>query len=372
MGAQTVLGLQENVIATAKHFIVNEQETNRNPDMFSMGNASVSVTLDDQTMHELYLWPFQDVVRAGVGSVMCSYNRINGSHGCQNSYTQNGLLKTELAFQGFVLSDYGALHTGIAAANAGMDAVTPFEQVWGGNFSRAIVNGTMDESRLDDMVTRIVSSWLKYAEFEPGTGLPVDTSQPHEVISAISPEARATIFQGAVEGIVLVKNHNNTLPLKQPKILSLFGYDAQAPRKNTPEGPNTKYSLGFQSVNVTDEEMQGLFLGIGELPGAARLGTLVSGGGSPSIVPAYISSPYNAFAQRALQDGTSLVWDFESQDPVYANAGSDACIIFINEFAAEGSDRSTLADSWSDQLVLNIASKCPNVSFIIMIISHRN
>ncbi|PCD31408.1 hypothetical protein AU210_011062 [Fusarium oxysporum f. sp. radicis-cucumerinum] len=360
MGAQTVLGIQENVIATAKHFIVNEQETNRNPNTFGMGNASISVTLDDKTMHELYLWPFQDVVRAGVGSVMCSYNRINGSHGCQNSYTQNGLLKTELAFQGFVISDYGALHSGTASANAGMDVTTPFAEIWGGNISKAIANGTMEESRLDDMVTRILASWFKYAQFEPGTGIVPDVSEPHKVISSISHKSKKTIFQGAVEGVVLVKNFNNTLPLKKPKILSLFGYDAHAPLKNTPEGVNTKQNLGFQSVNVTDEEMQGLFMGIGQLPGAARLGTLVSGGGSPSIVPAYINSPHEAFQQRALQDSTFLVWDFESQDPVYANAASDACIVFINEFAAEGSDRSTLADPWSDQLVKNVAAKCPN------------
>ncbi|KAF5671691.1 glycoside hydrolase family 3 [Fusarium heterosporum] len=360
MGAQTVLGMQENVIATAKHFIVNEQETNRNPSTFAMGNASVSATVDDKTMHELYLWPFQDLVRAGVGSVMCSYNRINGSHGCQNSYTQNGLLKTELAFQGFVISDYGALHSGIASANAGMDVTTPFAEMWGKNLSQAIANGTMEESRLDDMVTRIVASWFKYAQFEPGTGVVVDESKPHEVISSISPKSKKTIFQSAVEGIVLVKNINNTLPLKKPKILSLYGYDAHAPLKNTPEGVNTKQGLGFQSVNVTDAEMQGLFLGIGQLPGAARLGTLVSGGGSPTIFPAYINSPHEAFQQRALEDGTFLIWDFESQDPVYANAASDACLVFINEFAAEGSDRSTLADSWSDQLVNNVAAKCPN------------
>ncbi|KAG4273449.1 hypothetical protein FPRO04_14555 [Fusarium proliferatum] len=224
----------------------------------------------------------------------------------------------------------------------------------------------MEESRLDDMVTRIVASWFKYAHFEPGTGIVRDVSEPHEVISSISPKSRKTIFQGAVEGVVLVKNFNHTLPLNKPKILSLFGYDAHAPLKNTPEGHNTKQSLGFQSVNITDEEMQGLFIGIGQLPAAARLGTLVSGGGSPSIVPAYINSPHEAFQQRTLQDSTFLVWDFESQDPVYANAGSDACIVFINEFAAEGSDRSMLADTWSDQSVKNVAAKCPNLAREIM------
>lgn len=152
MGAQIVLGTQKHVLATAKHFIVNEQETNRNPNPFGIGNASVSATVDDKTMHELYLWPFQNLVKAGEGSVMCSYNRINGSHGCQNSYTLNYLPNTELAFQGYFIGDNGALHTGITAANAGMDVVTPFEEFWGANLTLAISNGTLEASRLDDMV----------------------------------------------------------------------------------------------------------------------------------------------------------------------------------------------------------------------------
>jgi beta-glucosidase len=209
--------------------------------------------------------------------------------------------------------------------------------------------------------SRLVASWIKYAKFEPGTGLPIDDTVEHEIVSAIDPSSLDNIFQAAAEGIVLVKNHDNTLPLKKPKLLTLYGYDAQGPSVSTPQGPNTKYTLGFQSVNVTDEQMQGLFLGVGDLPGAARSGTLVSGGGSPSTSPAYIISPFAAFSERARADGTFLLWDFESQDPVYANAGSDACIVFINEFAAEGQDRSTLADSWSDELVINVASKCPNV-----------
>nr|RBQ92251.1 hypothetical protein FVER53263_11749 [Fusarium verticillioides] len=360
MGAQTVLGMQENVIATAKHFIANEQETNRNPSTFGMGNASVTANIDDRTMHELYLWPFQDLVKAGVGSVMCSYNRINGSHGCQNSYTQNGLLKTELGFQGFVITDAGALHSGVSSANAGADVTTPFNELWGGNLTEAIANGTMKESRLDDMVTRIVASWFKYAEFEPGTGMPIDVSKPHKVVSSISRDSRKTILQGAVEGIVLVKNENNTLPLKKPKMLSLFGYDADVPRINNREGMYSKWDFGFQSVNVTDGEMLGLTIGVGQVPGGAHRGTLVTGGGSASITPAYIDSPYSAFQQRAMRDGTFLYWDFESRDPVYANAGSDACIVFINEFSTEGSDRSTLVDPWSDELVKNVASKCPN------------
>jgi beta-glucosidase len=106
LAAETVTGVQKaGVITSVKHFIGNEQETNRTPE----GNVSaVSSNIDDKTIHELYLWPFADAVHAGAGSVMCSYNRVNNSYGCQNSKTLNGLLKTELGFEGFVVSDWGA------------------------------------------------------------------------------------------------------------------------------------------------------------------------------------------------------------------------------------------------------------------------
>lgn len=109
LGAESVRGLQENVIASVKHYVAYEQETNRNPIAGTNGGAttlSTSANLDDQTMHEMYLWPFQDLVYAGAGCVMCSYNRINNTYACENSKAMNGLLKGELNFQGFVVSDW--------------------------------------------------------------------------------------------------------------------------------------------------------------------------------------------------------------------------------------------------------------------------
>jgi beta-glucosidase len=77
-----VTGLQKSVIASVKHFIGNEQEKDRNPVLPGIGSFSVSTSsnIDDRTMHELYLWPFQDAVKAGAGSIMCSYNRVNNSY----------------------------------------------------------------------------------------------------------------------------------------------------------------------------------------------------------------------------------------------------------------------------------------------------
>jgi beta-glucosidase len=82
-------------------FLGNEQETQRNPSVVNGTTIeAVSSNMDDKTMHETYLWPFANAVRAGTASVMCSYQRLNGSYGCQNSKSLNGLLKDELGFQG--------------------------------------------------------------------------------------------------------------------------------------------------------------------------------------------------------------------------------------------------------------------------------
>lgn len=113
VSSQRVLGLRLRYLITDRgrleynltilqHYIGNEQETNRNPGSNEQGEytEAVSSNIDDKTMHELYLWPFQDAVLAGSASIMCSYQRVNNSYGCQNSKTLNGLLKTELGFQG--------------------------------------------------------------------------------------------------------------------------------------------------------------------------------------------------------------------------------------------------------------------------------
>lgn len=106
LAGETVRGIQgAGVTTSVKHYIGNEQETDRTPS----GNLSaVSANIDDKTLHELYLWPFTDAVHAGTGCIMCSYNRVNSSYSCQNSKLLNGILKTELGFEGFVVSDWAA------------------------------------------------------------------------------------------------------------------------------------------------------------------------------------------------------------------------------------------------------------------------
>lgn len=133
-GALTVKGIQENgVIATAKHFLGNEQEEYR-MDIIPHGlMKAISSNIDDRTLHELYAWPFAEAVRAGVGAVMASYNDVNGSDDSQNSMLLNGILKDEIGFQGLVMSDWYGQIGGVSSALAGLDMAMP-----GGKSLRAI------------------------------------------------------------------------------------------------------------------------------------------------------------------------------------------------------------------------------------------
>lgn len=122
-------------------------------------------------MHELYLWPFVDGVRAGAASLMCSYNRVNNSYGCQNSKIMNGLLKTELEFEGFVISDWHGQHSGVGSALAGLDMTMPDAGFWGDSLTQAVTNGSVPEDRLDDMVTRYVDFPVSVAVHDGGPAL---------------------------------------------------------------------------------------------------------------------------------------------------------------------------------------------------------
>ncbi|KAG8626479.1 hypothetical protein KVT40_005424 [Elsinoe batatas] len=369
----TVAGMQQSVIACVKHFIVNEQETNRNPFLqgFIPGfaNESVSSNLDDRTMHEAYLWPFYDALRAEAGSIMCSYNKINGSYGCANSKTINGLLKTELGFEGFVVSDWYAEHSGVAPRNSGMDMVMPSSQFLNpDSLAGAVANGSIAATRLDDMATRVLAAWYRFARLDaPGQELYTD-------VDARDPADEATRFQSAVEGHVLVKNVNNALPLNRSAVLNLFGYDAVG-GSNTSGLDSTLYNFGQSNTrSYTDGRpftgLQALLLFASVLPAGsagpevALQGTMITGGGSGAITPTLSFSPYDAFQIQAARDGTILNTDFTSQIPS-VKSPNDPCIVFINSASSEAYDRVTLEDTYSDTLVTNVANKCRNTIVVI-------
>ncbi|KAF2125849.1 glycoside hydrolase family 3 protein [Dothidotthia symphoricarpi CBS 119687] len=343
-GGLLTKGIQEEgVIATPKHWLFQEQEYRRTP---GLEGESVSSNVDDRTLHELYAWPFMDALREGAASLMCSYQRTNNSYGCQNSKLLNGILKTELGFEGFVVSDWDAQHAGVASANAGLDVVMPVAKFWGNNLTEAVSNGSVATERLDDMNTRLLAAFYFLNQDE---GFPTNGVFPYNVqhpIVDVREDHASLIREIGAAGTVLVKNINNTLPLRHPRFLNIYGYDAEVKAQpwNNPArfGGGYEENFGWNTLN----------------------GTLITAGGSGSSTPSCVISPFKALQDRIIADRGTLRWDFLGVNPiVYANA--EASIVFINAYASESFDRVSLTDEFSDQLVKNVATNCSNTIVVI-------
>ncbi|RLV91561.1 Beta-glucosidase 2 [Spathaspora sp. JA1] len=386
-GAATVEGMQdEGVLATARHFIGNEQEHFRQVGEWEENGwdkleSAISSNIGDRAMHEVYLWPFADVVRAGVASVMCSYNQVNNTYACENSYLLNFLLKEELAFQGFVVSDWGAQHSGVNSALAGLDMTMPGEvfddwltgkSYWGALLTRAVYNGTISQDRLNDMVTRILapffaiesvslpteedvpnfSSWTHHTygqEFPYQHFGPIVQKNWH--VDARSEFSDNTALTVAKEAIVLLKNSGHHLPIDKSdgvRRILVAGKGA---------GPDPN---GF---NCKDQRCVD--------------GVLTSGWGSAAVNNPFVITPYEAIAEKARDRGividySSNVWDLENIEELADYA--DISIVVVNTFSGEGyvyvednfGDRQNLS-LWhnGDQMIESIAEKCKKTVVVV-------
>ncbi len=217
LGTEYIRGVQSSpVLATIKHFAVNDQETSR---------FTISSQVDDRTLHEIYTKPYEQAVREGKpGAAMCSFNKINDVEACGNPL-MNTLLKGEYGHRGFVMSDYNATPTNTAqAANNGLDQEQPGDQGEGSaNFGERLVQaveaGDVPMSRLDDMVRRQLRPMVGLGLFEN----PVQTDRFDE--QAHGQVARKV----AQEGTVLLKNDRDALPLRTGRRLrsvAVIGPDA--------------------------------------------------------------------------------------------------------------------------------------------------
>lgn len=334
----------------------------------------LSTNIDDKTMHEMYLWPFADAVRAGVGSVMCSYNQINNSYGCQNSHLLNNLLKGELGFQGFVMTDWGAHQSGVSSALAGLDMSMPGDTAfntglsyWGTNLTLAVVNGTIPEWRVDDMAMRIMAAFFKVGN-TIGSQTPInfdswtlDTYGPvhwaagagHQQINHhvdVRGDHGALIRGIAAKGTVLLKNTNNALPLNKPRFLVVVGEDAGP----NPDGPNGCPDHGCDN------------------------GTLAMGWGSGTANFPYMVTPDAALQAKALSDGSVYQSILANNRPSTTDAlvsqDGVTAIVFVNADSGEGyinvdgneGDRQNLT-IWhdGDALIKNVSSLCNNTIVVI-------
>ncbi|KAH6855486.1 glycoside hydrolase superfamily [Chaetomium sp. MPI-CAGE-AT-0009] len=408
-GAETVKGIQsEGVMATIKHFVGNEQEHFRQQWEWGLPHA-LSSNIDDRTLHELYAWPFGDAVKAGVASVMCSYNMVNNSYACGNSKLLNGILKDEMGFQGFVMSDWLAQRSGVATALAGLDMTMPGdgakwangESFWGPELSRAILNGSVPVDRLNDMVTRIVAAWYQLGQ-DDETKFPRQppnfsswTNDRMGVLAAgsLDPQDQVVVNQFvdvqanhsviarevAAEGTVLLKN-DGLLPisrkgLDKPKL--------EARREFIQRATGKKHTGKF-SIGVFGDDA-----GPGNGPNhckdrACNQGTLGSGWGSGAVEFPYLVSPIEALRNEF---DTSKVELHEYLVDKPSLTGSDKaaiddlelCIVFVSADSGEGfvkwedvsGDRPHLnLQKGGDDLIVNVASKCGAGSGDVLVVVH--
>ncbi|CAH0018396.1 unnamed protein product [Clonostachys rhizophaga] len=374
----TIEGIQRaGVIATAKHYIANEQEHFRQVGESQGRGYNISETLssniDDKTMHEFYNWPFVDAIKSGAGSVMCSYQQINNSYGCANSKTLNGLLKGELGFQGFVMADWGAQHSGVSSAVAGLDMTMPGDTAfntgasyWGGNLTLAVLNGTVPAYRLDDMVMRIMSAYFKVGRTIEGqpeinfSSWTRDTfgysdaavNENWEQVNShvdVRGDHASHIRESAAKGTVLLKN-TGSLPLIKPKFVAVIGEDA---------GPNPKGPNGCNDRGCAE-------------------GTFAQGWGSGTADFPYLITPDSALQRQAIEDGSryeSVLSNYEwAKTKALVTQPNATAIVFANAGAGEGfidvdgnvGDRKNLT-LWKngDELIKNVSSLNPNTIVVL-------
>ncbi|KII90196.1 glycoside hydrolase family 3 protein [Plicaturopsis crispa FD-325 SS-3] len=349
---ETILGLQAGgVQACAKHFINNEQEHSR---------TTESSNVDDRTQHEIYAHPFLRSVMAGVASIMCSYNLINGTYACENDKMINDVLKREFGFQGYVMSDWSATESTLGAV-AGLDMTMPGDitfnsntSFFGGNLTAYVQNNTIPESRVDDMATRILGAWY-YLHQD-------NSSYPNVSFNAFLPDDEATnghvdvqadhyklVREMGAASTVLLKNERGALPLSSPRSLVLIGSDA-GPGK---QGPNE-----FSDQGGVD-------------------GILAMGWGSGSANFTYLISPLEAIQARARADRTSVFWSLDDNNLGAAASlatGKSAAIVFVQSDSGEQyitvdgneGDRNNLT-AWhdGDQLIQTVAATNNNTIVVV-------
>jgi len=210
-------GIQDQgVMATVKHFAVNNQEYDR---------QKVSSDLDERTLREIYLPAFEAAVReAKVGAIMDSYNLVNGVHATENSHLNNDIVKKDWGFDGIIMSDWAATHDGVAAANGGLDLEMPFAAyMTPQTLMAALKRGDISETTIDDKVRRILRKEIEFGFlYRPQ----MDTSIP-----LYSQEGRQVALEEARGSMVLLKNANHLLPLDKQKLktIAVLGPNALPP-----------------------------------------------------------------------------------------------------------------------------------------------
>lgn len=327
VGAQ-IAGIQSNdIISTIKHFAINDQET---------GRFVYDVRIDDASARMSDLLAFQFAMERGKPrSVMCAYNKVGGTHACENLRLLTDILRADWGFDGYVMSDWGGAHSTVLAANTGLDQDSGFpfdkEPYFGAPLRTAVERGQVSTRRLDEMVGRILRAMFAANVIDRPVA-PTDFDiAPHAAVT------RADAEQGAV----LLKNDAAILPL----------------------GPNVR------RIAVI-----GSHADVGVLSGGGSSQVYPPGGNAvpglqptswPGPVVYFKSSPLNAI--RALAPNATVTYA-DGADPAAAAAlaaASDVALVFVHQWTTESLDASLTLTGNQDALVDAVAAANPKTVAVL-------
>jgi beta-glucosidase len=301
VGAQ-VRGIQSNhIISTVKHYALNDQET---------GRMVLNAQIDEAAARESDLLAFEIAIEQGQpGAIMCAYNRVNGVYACENPWLLSQVLKADWHYAGYVMSDWGAVHSTSAAANAGLDqesAAGAFDTVpfFAAPLVDAVSSGQVSAAKLDDMARRIVRSLFANGLVDyPITEAPIDFAADARVTQA-----------DAEDGIVLLQNRGALLPLSS-RLARIAVIGAHA---------DVGVLSGGGSSDVTP---------IGGNP-VKRLG--------PQDFPGPVvydpSSPLTAIQKRLPRSSVRYAAGDDPAEAARLAAQSDVVILFAQQWTAEAQD----------------------------------
>ncbi len=328
MAAGLVRGVQSNgIVSTVKHFAINSQETGRFVVSSQIGEAAARTS--DYLAFEFA------IEKSSPGSVMCSYNRINDVYACENAALLTDVLRRDWGYKGYVMSDWGAVHSTVQAANAGLDQQSgyPFDKspFFRSMLTDALADGSISPARLDQMAGRVL-----WAMFDKGV-----MDAPRR-IEAIDFAAHAKVTQAAAEAsIVLLKNERNLLPLAATRTIAMIGSFAE----------------------------HGVLAG-----GGSSLVTPVGGnavaGLEPSVWPGPMMwHPSSPVAEvRALRPDAQVRYEsgFDIARAVATAKASEVAIVFVHQWVGESFDAASLSLSGNqDALVAAVAAANPNTIVVV-------
>lgn len=328
LAGASIRGIQsQHMVSTTKHFALNDQET---------GRMVASVEMSEAAQRESDLLAFEIAIESGdPGSVMCSYNRIGGTYACENEDLLNGVLKRDWGYKGWVMSDWGAVHS-VGAAKAGLDQESGEQldkQVFFDKPLRAAIeNGDVSKARITDMAKRVLRSMIAHGLMNPPDAGKLDTA------------ADASVAQKAAEeGIVLLKNQGRLLPLSaSAKRIVVIGGHADI---GVMSGGGSSQVIPLGSAKLTPP------------PGAPPWG---------QGIILHPSSPLRAI--EATATGATVSFD-PGTDPAAAAAaakGADVAIVFATHWLSEAYDaRSLNLPDGQDALIAAVAAANPHTVVVL-------